>query len=161
MSKTILLTVGVVVLLLGAGITVWQRGMVTVSKESQTEGTPQQPQRSSSFESTGTPLVQNASSRYIDYSPSAYEKYTDKKRVLFFKASWCPTCNAANEEYIDNLSSIPEDVVILKVDYDKETELKKQYSITYQHTFVQVDKNGNALTKWNGGGVEELRSNLK
>ncbi|MDP3763650.1 MAG: thioredoxin family protein [bacterium] len=110
---------------------------------------------------TQKPFVQSASDRYIDYSPSAYAQTAEKKRVLFFKASWCPTCNAANKDYTDNLSSIPEDVVILKVDYDKETELKKQYGITYQHTFVQVDKNGNSLTKWNGGGVNELLANLR
>lgn len=56
---------------------------------------------------------------------------------------------------------IPENMVLMKTDYDTYTELKKKYGVTYQHTFVQVDENGNELTKWNGGGVNELEANLK
>lgn len=34
------------------------------------------------------------------------------------------------------------------------------YGVTYQHTFVQIDENGDALAKWNGGDVEKLLSNV-
>jgi len=39
---------------------------------------------------------------------------------------------------------------LLKVDYDKSTDLKRKYGVTYQHTFVQVDKGGHLLKKWSG-----------
>jgi hypothetical protein len=36
------------------------------------------------------------------------------------------------------------------VDYDNSDELKKKYGVTYQHTLVQVDKDGNLIKKWSG-----------
>jgi hypothetical protein len=53
-------------------------------------------------------------------------------------------------------------VTILKTDYDKETELKKKYGVTYQHTLVQVDKSGNMIKKWSGGGtLDNLLSQIQ
>ena len=66
-----------------------------------------------------------------------------------------------NEEFNANLDRIPEDVIVLKTDYDSQKELKKKYGITYQHTFVLVDDEGNEIKTWNGGGIEELISNTK
>jgi|SRR3989344_791200 len=100
-------------------------------------------------------------SRYVDYSPSAYAAAAVKKRVLYFYATWCPTCSVANEDFTVNAAQIPEDIVIFRTDYDKETALKTKYAITYQHTFVQVDEAGNEISKWNGGGLSELFQNLK
>jgi thiol-disulfide isomerase/thioredoxin len=89
------------------------------------------------------------------------------KRILFFFANWCPTCKAADESLAQNASKIPDNIVIIKINYndsetdDAERELAKKYGITYQHTFVQIDENGNEIMKWNGGGYEELISNIK
>ncbi len=94
--------------------------------------------------------------QYIDYSASAYEATYDKKRVLYFHATWCPTCKVTHEEFLANPDKIPNDVVLLKTDYDTERELKQKYGITYQHTFVQVDASGNEINKWNGGGIDKL-----
>lgn len=87
-----------------------------------------------------------------------YETYAENKLtwaengdvVLFFHASWCPTCKALENNINANLSEIPENTYILKTNYDTETELKKKYGITYQHTFVQVDSKGNQIKKWSG-----------
>lgn len=70
--------------------------------------------------------------------------------VLFFRASWCPTCRALDADIKANLPKIPESLAILDVDYDNSPELKQKYGVTYQHTFVQVDKDGNLLKKWSG-----------
>ncbi len=69
-----------------------------------------------------------------------------KTNILFFAATWCPACQWADK----NLSSenIPQNLNILKVDYDTYTDLKTKYEITMQHTFVQVDKDGNMIKKW-------------
>ena len=84
------------------------------------------------------------------------------RAVLFFHAKWCPTCRAADETINRELDQIPADVTILKVDYDKEKDLKKKYRITYQHTFVQVDENGNEVTKFSGHRkVRDIVSNLE
>ena len=88
----------------------------------------------------------------------SYEVYTSEKIaraetgnvVLFFHASWCPSCRGLNADIENNIDAIPSGVSILKVDYDEETELKKKYAVTYQHTLVQVDKDGNLIKKWSG-----------
>src|SRR3990167_6435954 len=98
--------------------------------------------------------------RYVDYSPAAYAAAAGKRRVLYFYATWCPTCSVANEDFTVNSSRIPEDAVIFRTDYDQETALKAKDGITYKHTFVQVDKSGNELAKWNGGGLNELINQL-
>lgn len=105
--------------------------------------------------------IVKSKSRYLDYTPQLFVESVDKKRVYFFHASWCPTCKTANEEFINNPDSIPNDVVVFKTDYDTEKELKQKYGITYQHTFVFVDAHGQEIKKWNGGGITELIANTK
>lgn len=103
---------------------------------------------------------QSSAGSYLDYSLAAYNAASDQKRVLFFHATWCPTCKAANIEISSNLDQIPAGVVILKTDYDTEVALKKKYNITYQHTFVEVDAYGEVITQWNGGGIDEIKSKV-
>jgi len=100
-------------------------------------------------------------SRYVQYSSEKFNSYSDKKRVYFFHAAWCPTCKVANEEFNADSNLIPEDVVLFKTDYDSEQALKKKFGITYQHTFVYVNEKGDEITKWNGGGVAELIENTR
>jgi len=87
---------------------------------------------------------------YEAYSPEKIARAEMGDVVLFFHASWCPSCRGLNADIEKNISSIPEGLSILKVDYDKELELKKKYGVTYQHTLVQVDKDGNLIKKWSG-----------
>ncbi|MCB9805784.1 thioredoxin family protein [Candidatus Nomurabacteria bacterium] len=83
------------------------------------------------------------------YSP---EKVTNAegKVVLFFHATWCPTCKALNNAIESHISEIPSDVTILKVDYDSNIALRQKYGVTVQHTLVQVDNNGEMIAKWTG-----------
>ncbi|SRR3989339_668853 len=99
-----------------------------------------------------------------------YEAYTMEKVaraetgdvVLFFYASWCPSCRGLSSDIESNVSLIPQGVSILKVDYDKEIELKKKYGVTTQHTLVQVDKDGNLIKKWSGSPkLSSLVSEIK
>lgn len=78
--------------------------------------------------------------------------------VLAFLAPWCPTCRAFESDLKASLSDIPTGVTIVKVDYDSSTDLKKQYGITQQHTFVQVDAAGTMIKKWSGSGTLEAFS---
>lgn len=91
--------------------------------------------------------------------PGSYEPYAPEKVsfaseaydvVLFFRASWCPTCRAVDADIKSHLSQIPSSLAILDVDYDNSSPLKQQYGVTYQHTFVQVDAGGNLIKKWSG-----------
>ncbi len=97
---------------------------------------------------------------YEDYTPEKLVLAENKKVILFFKANWCPTCQGADKNILS--SKIPSDIAILKVDYDTSFELKKKYGVTVQHTFVQVDKNGNMIKKWIGGEtILDIENKLK
>lgn len=95
-------------------------------------------------------MMNMKSGSYEKYEVSKLAKAENGKVVLFFHASWCPSCKAANEDITKNINSIPENLSILDVDYDSSQDLKKKYGVTTQHTFVQVDKNGNMIKKWSG-----------
>ena len=105
------------------------------------------------------------SQKYVAYSEVNLATATENngRAVVFFHAEWCPNCKAAEADFQSNLDSLPQDVTILKADYDTESDLKKKYSIVMQDTFVQVDSDGNEITKWNGGGegVSPLLANIK
>lgn len=125
----------------------------------------------SSSLSKQTPLKDETSSpaisaRYVDYTEENFTKATENngKTVLFFAAlAWCPSCQAADKDIKANFSKIPQDVTILRVDYDTAKDLKQKYAITMQDTFVQVDAQGKEVTRWNSGGqgVNALFANIK
>ena len=95
---------------------------------------------------------------YSEYEASKLSNAEHGTVILFFNASWCPTCVAANKNF--NGSTPPDGLTLLKVDFDDSTNLKRKYGVTYQHTFVQVDKTGKLLKKWNGSKTyDELISN--
>lgn len=93
---------------------------------------------------------------YQPYTRAAFDAARSTQRVLFFHATWCPTCKRADADIRANLAKLPAGITIFKTDYDRETALKKLYGITYQHTFVLVDAQGRALKKWSGGGLGEI-----
>lgn len=99
--------------------------------------------------------------RYQPYTKAAFDAARGTQRVLFFAASWCPNCRAADADIVRNLARVPAGVTIFKTDYDKEGALKKQYGITYQHTFVLVDRDGRALKKWAGGKLDQILANTR
>jgi len=105
--------------------------------------------------------VSGGAGDYLVYTAANYAAAEGDKRVLFFHAAWCPFCQEADRDFNANLEKIPAGVTLLKTDYDNAKDLKKKYGVTYQHTFVQVDASGNAVTKWNGGGINELIARLK
>jgi thiol-disulfide isomerase/thioredoxin len=106
-------------------------------------------------------------SQYIEYSPSRFDETDIKRRVLFFYASWCPTCRSAEADIKQKRTQIPDDVTIIRVNYNDpqtdndEKELARKYGITYQHTFVQIDSSGKEITKWNGGELDQLLTRIK
>ncbi|MCB0917585.1 MAG: glutaredoxin family protein [Actinobacteria bacterium] len=95
---------------------------------------------------------------YSDYSTNR-AKYDDADVVLFFNASWCPTCMEADKQLQG--ASFPDGLVVVSVDYDDNQDLKQQYGVTTQHTFVQVDADGNQVTKFTGSTtVDEIAQQL-
>ncbi len=170
--KMILILIAVVAIL---GIGAYTRSQNTSPSESKT------PTEATSMEPTGAMMQKDDSaverdemmddtmavSRYVEYSKSALDSASSNRRVLFFYASWCPTCKPADASFTQNVSGIPDDVTIIRVNYNdpetdqEEKDLAKKYIITYQHTFVQIDSTGKEIAKWNGGQINELLSNIK
>ena len=64
-------------------------------------------------------------------------------------------------ELTAKLSTLPENSVVLKVDYDNSTDLKKKYWVTSQHTLVRVDKDMNLVSKQTGGDITAVAKLLK
>lgn len=117
--------------------------------------------------SINAPAQTASGQRYVVYSKSALNQAVNKRRVLFFYANWCPICRPIDVEFKQNESKIPQDVVVIRVNYnDSETSqeaknLAQKYGVAYQHTFVQIDSQGNKIALWNGGGLAELLTNIK
>ena len=86
---------------------------------------------------------------YADYRADS-GKYAAGDVVLFFYASWCPSCQVTEKDVLARRDSLPSGLTLVKVDYDSQVDLKKQYGVTTQHTFVQVDAQGNEVKAWNG-----------
>lgn len=119
---------------------------------------------------TTTSSDENATGQAQTASHGSYKVYSTEiikaeaarhKIVLFFYADWCPFCVEADKQFKAQLNQIPPGVTVLKTNYDTESALKKKYVITYQHTFVQIDANGNLVSKWTGGDIENLKKYLR
>ena len=155
MKQYTLIIAVIAVILAGGAYTFSQR-----TQSSEISPTPT-PEITPSYNEVTTGIPEQASRRYVAYSKTAFDAAKGKRRVYFFHAPWCPTCRPADAEFQAKADSIPADVVMFKTDYDSSTDLKKQYNVTYQHTFVAVDDTGREVSKWNGGGIAELIANTK
>lgn len=116
-----------------------------------------------------------ADSKYVNFEDIKFPGVLSRKlslsdtlkRVYFFYADWCPTCRPVDAEIKANLNKIPDDVLIIKVNYndqytdDEEKAFAKLHGVTYQHTFVLVENKGDEITRWNGGGLDNLLSKVQ
>lgn len=84
--------------------------------------------------------------QYMEHSDAAM--HHDGRTVLFFDASWCPDCQKLKNALSSEHDVIPADVTVVDVDYDSHSDLRKQYGVTMQHTFVEVDAQGNKVSSW-------------
>lgn len=83
------------------------------------------------------------------------------KTVVFFFASWCPNCILTLTELSQKWSEVEPDITLVIADYDTETALKAEYGVTYQDTFVLLDKEAKGVKLWNAGGIAGLNSNTR
>lgn len=99
---------------------------------------------------------------YLDYSSDRLNQAIKRGRVvLFFAAPWCSTCTGLDNELKEKSKELPEDVTILKVNFDTQKDLKRKYQVIYQHTLVQIDTEGGEIAKWIGGDIETIKQELK
>lgn len=159
----------VAILLVGGAVILGSRGS---GQENSAANTQTQSESTSNFKEVNSntgdaDTAPSTDSRYLEHSDGVLDEYAGKRRVLFFYASWCPTCRPLDADLSAQSDRIPEDVVIIRVNYnDPETDkaedaLATKYGVTYQHTFVEIDENGEVVQKWNGGQMESVLSRLE
>jgi thiol-disulfide isomerase/thioredoxin len=81
---------------------------------------------------------------YVEYSDDAIAQ-AEGRVLLFFHAPWCPQCRSVESDILEE--GVPDGVTIIKVDYDSRQDLRQQYGVTLQTTFVEVDADGAELQK--------------
>lgn len=98
---------------------------------------------SGSSDSASTETVENdGGGAYVEYSPTAVAD-AEGRVFLFFHAPWCPQCVSMEGDI--KSEGAPSGVTIVKVDYDSNQDLRAEYGVTQQTTFVEVDSSGEKL----------------
>lgn len=143
MNKRILVVVGVLVVVIV--------GAILASFAMQSTPTPSV-QNSGALSTTPSPAAEStestapaaAAGAYVDYSSSAIaDADADGKTLLFFYAPWCSQCRSIDDDILS--MGVPAGVTIIKVDYDSNQDLRQQYGVTVQTTFVEVNSSGEGL----------------
>jgi thiol-disulfide isomerase/thioredoxin len=72
------------------------------------------------------------------YSPAALAaaQQAGEPVALHFHASWCPTCKAQDRALLQLQADPSLKLTVLKVDYDKEAELKQRLKVRTQSTLI-------------------------
>lgn len=86
------------------------------------------------------------------YTKAAFDRLLSEGKpvVVEFSAEWCATCKKQAPVVKEITSEAPFNAItVLKADYDKEADLKKQLNVTKQSTFV-VFKGGKEVARSTG-----------
>jgi len=99
---------------------------------------------------------------YLNYSEQNLIKARGHGNTLLFFAAttWCSNCRAIEEEIIKRNSELPQNLTILKVDYDGDAEMKKKHGVTMQTTLILLDKDGKEIKRWIGTDFDNLQTNI-
>lgn len=97
-----------------------------------------------------SPEVMAAGGQYVTETqyredPAAFQ---EGNTVLFFYAPWCPDCQETDKSI--QQTGVPDDINIVKIDFDNANDLRKEYGVTQQHTFVLIGADGEEIKKWTG-----------
>jgi thiol-disulfide isomerase/thioredoxin len=68
-----------------------------------------------------------------------------KKTLVWFHASWCATCKA-QELVLDKIPKDQNNTLIIKVDFDKASKLRRELKVPTQSTFL-VYRNGREVAR--------------
>ncbi|HQI66890.1 MAG TPA: thioredoxin family protein, partial [Rhodoglobus sp.] len=151
MNKRVIIVVLALVVLIGGAVSVYAAtrpgatpAAQTSTDQTSTSSTPPAaaPAPSASPTDAAAETDAAASGVYVDYSPTAIAD-AEGRALLFFHAPWCPQCRSVEADILSE--GVPAGVTIIKVDYDSHQDLRQQYGVTLQTTFVEVDSSGAGL----------------
>lgn len=115
------------------------------------------------MESSDVSILRMDMMNYMGYTEHNLASSKSKgESILFFAATkWCQSCSALEDEIVDRSREIPENITILKVDYDNDTAMNSKYSVTAQHTLIVLDRDGNEIKRWLGGDFDNMLQELQ
>ncbi len=131
-----------------------------IGSDASVQGQAGTQQQAGAAAASTAPVAMKAKGSYVAYNASALQD--GHVKVLFFHAGWCPLCKGADTSlkgWYGSEATTPE-ITVYKVNYDTETDLKAAYGVTYQHTFVKVDGQGNMIAKIQTPSEEQLKEFL-
>ncbi len=73
---------------------------------------------------------------------------THTYNVIFFTASWCPSCVEAEKVFEEQIDDIPAAIAIWRADFDTSQNLRQEYDVDKAHTFVLIDADGEKVSQW-------------
>lgn len=121
------------------------------------DGNVQNPQGNANLNGyKGKALASASASPYLEFNQEDYDKAKAEGKVILlnFYANWCPTCKAEQPRAIEGFNKLDNDNVVgFRVNYrDSDTEsgevaLAKEFGISYQHTKIILDSNGERVLK--------------
>lgn len=144
-SKSIMIFAGIIVILI--------IGVLTYSFVNQRKSGKQTiPEDGTTITQTPTTTVDGGEigKKYLDYSPERISLTENNKMLLLFTADWCVSCKQLDIDILNNISTIPEDILILKVNYESDAQTKDKYQVDTPHTIILIDNQGNERKRWIG-----------
>lgn len=111
--------------------------------------------RTNTIETVAEESAETFGATYTDYQ--AGEEIAEK-HIIFFYADWCPTCVKWEGEVKNRMEDLAANAIILKANYDTETELKAQYEITQQSTAVFINADGSVAKTEADPSIESLNA---
>lgn len=100
----------------------------------------------------------DASGRFTSYIDGVVGNGMES--VLFFHAEWCPYCKT-NEARLKGWYAAEDfSRSTYKIDFDTATELRSEFGVTQQDTFILIDGNGNEVKRVSFPSEEALRALL-
>ena len=150
MNKRVIIVVLALVVLIGGAVGAYAATRLGATPAAQTStaqsssSSPSAAEAAPSASSTEATAETDAAASgvYVDYSPTAIAD-AEGRALLFFHAPWCPQCRSVEADILSE--GVPAGVTIIKVDYDSHQDLRQQYGVTLQTTFVEVDSSGAGL----------------
>ena len=83
------------------------------------------------------------------------------KRILFFYSDRVPKSVTLGQEITLLSDQIPENVTILRVNYDSESDLKTKYNTITPNVLIQIDTDGKEVSRWNDPNFQDLLKSIQ
>ena len=94
--------------------------------------------------------VSVASGEYLDYNRFDPQYYTENRIVYVLLDSGNEIASQLDSDINSNMLSIPEGMVLVKIEGENINELRSNLSLTSDTTIVEVDNSGSVINVLNG-----------